>query len=219
MSTLLYWLIMKSILNLFVDASSWLATLTLFFPVIYSLLAYNKKVHFDFDMKLFTFYCYLTVSGQIISYIFSYGFGMHNVLIFRIYLPLHTLIFSYLLLKWIGLNKKQYNVLLIIYFLISIGGDFIWGDFNYAPNFMFWFDAIILLFLSFSLSYLGDKNNIKLTSEKHFIQIGIYLYTLITVFGIISENLEILSAAFFLQGLAVIVSSIYFTRSFRCLYH
>ena len=209
---------MNDIVNLFVFASSWLATFTLFFPVIYSLLAYNKKAHFDLDMKLFTYYCYLTITGQIISYILSYGFGMHNVLIFRIYLPLHTLLFSYFLLKWIGTNKKHYSILLTIIILISVGGDFIWGDFNYAPNFMFWFDAIILLVLSFCLSYLGDKNNIKLAPQKHFIQIGIYLYALITVFGIISEKLEILSAAFFLQGLAIIVSSIYFARSFKCLY-
>lgn len=209
---------MKEILNLFVFATSLLATFTLFFPVVYSLLAYNKKAHFNFDMKLFTFYCYLTIIGQFISYTLNFGFGMHNVLIFRIYLPFHTLLFTYFLLKWIGLNKKHYSILTIILFLTSIFGDILWGDFNYSPIFMFWFDAIILLILSFSLSYLGDKNNIKLPPEKHFIQIGIYLYTLITVFGIISENLEILSAAFFLQGLAIIVSSTYFARSFKCLY-
>ena len=209
---------MNEIVNLFVFASSWLATFTLFFPLVYSILAYKKKVHFDIDLKLFTFYCYLTIIGQFIAYTLSMGFGMHNVLIFRIYLPIHTLVFSYFLLKWIGVNKKHYSIFMIIIFLISIFGDIIWGDFNYSPNFMFWFDAIILLILSFSLSYLGDKNNIKLPPQKHFIQIGIYLYALITVFGIISENLEILSAAFFLQGLAIIVSSIYFARSFKCLY-
>lgn len=209
---------MKSILDLFVSASSWLATLTLFFPIWVSIVALKKKAVFDLEMKFFTIYCYVTIIGQLITYILTFYFGMYNVLIFRIYLPFHTLIFSYFLLKWIGLGKNYYNVISLAVFLTSICGDYIWGDPNYAPNFMFWFDGIILLIFSFSLSYLSDRNNIKLNSQQHFIHIGIYLYSLITVLGIISINLELLSVAYFLQGLAVIISSIYFARSVRCLY-
>lgn len=209
---------MQSILRLFSIASSFLGTLTLFLPIIYSSIAISKKVKFNIDMKMFVIYCYLTLIGQLISYSLVFIFGMQNVLMFRFYLPLHTALFTYYLLKWIGLEKGYNYLLVFISIVVSFSGDLIFGDQNYSPNFMFWFDAIILFVLSFVLSYISDKKNLKLSCEKHFIHIGIYLYSLITILGITPQKVELHYIAYFLQGAAVIVSSIYFGRSFRCLY-
>ena len=209
---------MQSILRLFSITASILGTLTLFLPIIYSSIAIRKNIKLNFDMKMFVFYCYITLIGQLISYSLVFGFGMQNVLLFRIYLPLHTALFTYFLLKWIGLEKRDNYLIVIATILFSFTVDFIFGDQNYSPNYMFWFDAIILFFLSFLLSYISDKKKLKHSCEKHYIHIGIYLYSLITILGITPQKMELHYIAFFLQAAAVMVSGIYYGRSFRCLY-
>lgn len=209
---------MESILRLFSITASILATLTLFLPIVYSIIAIRKKKKMNFDMKMFLIYCYITLVGQLISYSLAFGFGMQNILLFRIYLPLHTALFTYFLLKWIGLEKKHNYLAVIAAIIISFAIDLIFGDQNYSPIYMFWFDAIILFVLSFYLSYISDKKKLKHSCEKHYIHIGIYLYSLITILGITPQKMEIHHIAFFLQAAAVMVSGIYFGRSFKCLY-
>jgi hypothetical protein len=83
---------------------------------------------------------------------------------------------------------------------------------------MIWFDALLLLVLSFYLSYINDKKKIHLSKEKNYIHIGIYLYSIITVIGISPSFTELRTYGFFFQALATIISSYFFARSFRCLY-
>jgi len=208
---------MISILDLFYNITSNLAIFSLFLPVIADIIARKKNGKFSKDMKLFEFYVYFTLTMQLIAISLSILFSISNLIIFRIYLPIHTAIFSYLLIKWLW--NKNSLVWSIVILIISIGGDLIYGQYNVPPNFMIWFDAILLLSLSFYSSYYYDKKMIYLSKKKRYILIGIYSYSIITLVGISPSYLELRIYGFFFQSLAVIISSYYFARSFRCLYH
>jgi len=89
---------MISIIHLFYIIASNLAILSLFFPVIADIIARKKNGKFSKDMKLFEIFIYLTLTMQLISISLAKLFSMSNLIIFRIYLPIHTAIFSYLLI-------------------------------------------------------------------------------------------------------------------------
>jgi len=207
---------MLSILKLFDELFGYLAIITMLLPIFAAIQARKHKAIFSHDLKLFEIYVYFTLILQCISLTLSYGFGLHNILLFRIYLPIHTAFFSYFLIKW----SRRGNIifLLIIITLISIMGDYFYGDPNYSPDIMIWSDAIILLFLSFLLSYKIDKKKNKLPCEHNFIHIGIYLYSIVTLLGLSPSHTDVRVFGFLLQAFAVIISNYYFARSFRCLY-
>jgi hypothetical protein len=207
---------MTSILNLFYNIASNLAIISLSFPIITDIIARKKNNKFSNDLKLFEFYIYFTFLMQLFAIILSKLLMVNNLIVFRIYLPIHTAILSYLLIKWLWNTK---NLLWsIIIFIISLWGDYILENYNTPPNFMIWFDALLLLVLSFYLSYINDKKKIHLSKEKNYIHIGIYLYSIITVIGISPSFTELRTYGFFFQALATIISSYFFARSFRCLY-
>ena len=208
---------MISILDLFYNITSILAAISILFPIITDIFARKKQSIFSIDMKLFEFNIYFTLLMQLFAIILAKIFMVSNLIIFRIYLPIHTSIFSYLLIKWLW-NKNSILWSLVI-FIISIGGDYIWGNYNLPPDFMIWFDAILLLALSFYISYYGDKKKKHFSKKKTFIIMGIYLYSIITLIGISPSFTEFRTYGFFFQSLAIIISNYYFARSFRCLYH
>jgi hypothetical protein len=208
---------MLSILELFKDIFSKLALLTMILPVVSSIIARKHKSFFRFDLRLLEIYVYFLLIFQVVALILSYWFHLYNVILFRIFLPIHTTIFSYFLIKWLGIvkNSLPYSIILASVLII---GDYIVGDPNFSPEFMIWADAIILFSLSFFLSYRGDIKKIKLSKELRFIHIGIYLYAIITIIGISPAENEIRVFGFLVQNIAIIVSNIYFARSFICLY-
>ncbi len=209
---------MIHILNLFYNIASNLAILSIFFPIAIDIIARIKsKNKFTKELKLFEFFIYFTLIMQLLAIGLAKIVGVNNLIIFRIYLPVHLSIFSYLLIKWIW--NKNSVLWSIIFFLISYLGDYITGNYNTPPNFMIWFDAILLSVLSFYLSYKNDKEKKYLPKEYTYILIGIYLYSIITVLGISPSFTDLRTYGFFFQGLAIIVSNYYFARSFLCLYH
>jgi len=209
---------MIPILDLFYRVTSIIGVLSLLLPVITDIIARKKsKNKFTKELKLFEFFVYFTLIMQFFAIGLSKIVGVNNLIIFRIYLPVHVAIFSYLLIKWTW-NKN--NVLWsIIFFLVSYLGDYITGNYNTPPNFMIWFDAVILFVLSFCLSFISDKRKVHLSKKYNYIHIGVYLYSIITIIGISPSFTELRTYGFFFQGLAIVVSNYYFARSFRCLYH
>ncbi|MCP5375413.1 MAG: hypothetical protein H6743_04895 [Rickettsiaceae bacterium] len=208
---------MLSILELFRNIFSWIALLTIIFPVISSILARRHKSFFCFELRVFEIYVYFLLIFQIVALVLAYGFHLHNVILFQIFLPVHTALFSFFLIKWSGIVKNAIPFV-ILFLSVLIIGDYLFGNFNYSPDFMIWADSIILFSLSFFLSYKGDIKNIKLSKELIFIHIGIYLYSIITIIGISPAENEIRVFGFLVQNIAIIVSNIYFARSFICLY-
>lgn len=209
---------MNSILVLFYKISAFSAELTMFLPIYTVLLARIKARIIKTDLKLFEIYVYFILFFEATALILSHGFGLHNVIVFRIFLPIHAGLFSYLLSKWSNFLERPILLGISIAMLLIVV-DFTWGDQNYSPDLMTWLDAIFLLLLSFFLSYRIDKTNLKLPCEFNFIHIGIYLYSLITLIGITPTNEDLRGYGFVVQNIAIIVSNIYFARSFRCLYH
>lgn len=208
---------MLPILDLFKFIFSKIAFLTMIFPVIASIIARRNNSFFSFELRLFEGYVYLLVIFQIAALILSYGLHLHNVILFRIFLPIHTAIFSFFLIKWSGIVKNTIPYV-ILFMSVLIIGDYLFDDYNNAPDFMIWADSIILFILSFFLSYIGDKKNINRSKELRFIHIGIYLYSIITIIGISPAKNDIRTFGFLLQNIAIVVSNIYFARSFICLY-
>ncbi len=206
---------MLLILKLFYKLTSFLAILSLLFPIGTNILARKKYYKFTSDFKLFEFFIYFTFIMQLLAIIIA-KLKANNLFIFRIYLPIHTAILSYLLIKWLW-NKNSIFWSIVI-FIVSIGGDYIWGNYNLPPDFMIWFDAILLLALSFYISYYGDTKKKHFSKKKTFIIMGIYLYSIITLVGISPSYTEFRTYGFFFQALAIIISNYYFARSFRCLY-
>lgn len=210
---------MKSILNVFLIVFSFIAIATLLSPVVAGMFVKKRNITFNIDVRLFEIYIYFTVIMQFFAVILNYGLSLQNLLIFRIYLPIHTAVFTYFLSKWLlGKNK---NVILLVSssIVISILGDFFMGERNTYPYFMVWFDAILLFILSFLLSFVSDKKKIYLSSENNFIHIGIYLYSIITFIGFFPSQIGYVSYSLFLQSVAIIISNYYFTRSIVCLIH
>ena len=204
------------IIKLFYKIVSSLATLSLLFPIIIDIRARRKKSKFTNEFKLFEFYIYFTFIMQIVALFVGKLFKANNLVIFRIYLPIHTAILFYLLIKWLwNKNSLLWSIVILI---ISIGGDYIWGHYNTPPNFMIWFDAVLLLVFSFYYSYYSDKKKIYLSKKKTYILMGIYIYSIITLVGISPSFTELRTYGFFFQSLAIVISNYYFARSFRCLY-
>ncbi len=210
---------MNSILDLFLYITSKFALATMFLPIVAVLIARKRNVELNRDLKLFEFYVYATLSLQLFAYVLNLGLGLPNIILFRLYLPFHTVVFAYFLLKWLlGINK---NTILLISFslIISVSGDLIFDDINNFPYFMLVFDAVLLFILSFIVSFLNDKRKHQLSNEYNFIHIGIYFYSLLTLIGFTITQTGYMQVGFFLQAIAVIISNYYFTRSFVCLFH
>ncbi len=207
---------MISILNLFYIIASSLAIISLSFPVITDIIARRKKIRFSGDLKLFELYNFFTLIMQILAVIFAKLLFTSNLILFRIYLPFHTAIFTYFLVKWRGNNN--YLIWSVVFFFISIVGEFFLGKHGTPPNFMIWFDAIVLLVLSFNLNLYIDKKKLLLKKENNYIFTGIYLYSIITIIGISPSSTELRTYGFFFQSIAIIVSSYFYAGSFQCLF-
>lgn len=209
---------MDSILYLFYRVTSVIAILTMLLPIFAAYKVRRNGIVFSADIKLFEFYVYFLFIFQITALTLSRGFGLHNVILFRIFLLIHMSLFAHFLIKWSGISVNTIFFILPL-LVFSILGDFFFGDPNFAPDFIIWSDAIILLLLSFFLSYRIDKIRFNLPRELNSIHIGIYIYSLITVIGISPSHNDLRLFGFFVQTIAVVISNFYFARSFRCLYH
>lgn len=209
---------MNNILELFLSVSNYLAITSMFLPIAAVLYARERNAVIKKDIKLFEIYVYVTLILQISALVLSYGFKLHNLFLFRIYLPMHTAFFSYFLLKWLLVKNKNIILLVSLFITISILGDFFIGKPNVPPNFMIWFDAILLFGLSFLLSIKNDKRKVHLPKENNFIHIGIYLYSTIALVGLLPSIFGLEVYGFFLQAVAVIISNYFFARSFLCLF-
>ena len=208
---------MDSILSLFSEISSYVAIGTLLLPIIASVIARRKNVKFVMDLKLFEFYVYLTFILQIYALVLV-NLGEYNIFLFRLYLPFHTVVFTYFLLKWLlGLNKNTF-ILVSFSLFISIIGDFFLDESNNFPYFMLLFDSVLLVILSFIVSFFFDKRKHHLPNEYNYIHIGIYLYSLITLIGFLLTQTGYFKYGFFIQAVAIVISNYYFTRSFVCLF-
>lgn len=208
---------MLTILNLFGKIFSFLAVITMLYPIFTSLIARKSKKEFSSDLKLFEVYVYFVFIFQLSALSLIHIFNTYNVILFRIFLPIHLALFSYFLLKWASNHK-----IAIIFTLLTIPfmfiGDYALGNYNYSPDFMLWTDAVILLILSTYLAYKVNKESVILESKYSYIHLGIYLYSIITIIGITPAYTETRSFGFVLQSLAVIISNYFFARSFICLY-
>lgn len=208
---------MKEILVLFYKIFSFLAVVTMLYPIITSLIARKSKKEFSSDLKLFEVYIYFVFIFQLFALSLIHIFDTYNVILFRIFLPIHLAMFSYFLLKW-AINNKTAILFALLTIPFMFIGDYILGDYNYSPDFKFWADSIILLILSTYLAYKVNEESVFLENKYSYIHIGIYLYSIITIIGITPAYTEIRSFGFVLQSLAVIISNYFFARSFRCLY-
>jgi hypothetical protein len=216
---------MKSILTLFLSISSYAAIISMIFPVIAAIKVRKKGVPFNFDLKLFEFYVYIATIIQFTVLTIAWiGYFiepfMQYARLFRSYLFIfltivHVLIFLFLLLKWARLNKYYFPLIIIITPIMIVANHFTTSQY---PDLMTWVQVVILLFVSFILSYRSDKLLIKLPREYNFIHIGIYLYCLITIIGITPNATEIRIFGHFIHAIAAILVNYYFYRSFKCLY-
>ncbi|MCP4969646.1 MAG: hypothetical protein GY932_03495 [Arcobacter sp.] len=209
---------MNSILILFANITSYIGVGTLLLPIIADLIARKKNVEFVTDLKLFEFYIFFTLVMQIIATILFLK-GMNNLFLFRLYLPIHTGVFTYFLLKWSWSKNKKIISLVSLSVIISVLGDIWMGDSNTPPYFMLVLDAILLFGLSFYVSFVNDKKKIHLPQEYNFIHIGIYLYSILTLIGFILSQTGYFNYGYFLQSVAMVISNYYFARSFTCLFH
>lgn len=208
---------MNSILDLFILVSSYIAIATMLLPIIADLMARKKNVTFKNDLKLFEFYIYFTFILQIAA-IGLRHFGEFNVFLFRLYLPIHSAIFAYLLLKWLFGKNKYIILLVIIPVIFSVLGDILTSEKNTFPNFMLLFDAVLLFILSYLVSFINDKRKNHLPNEYNFIHIGIYLYSILTLVGFLLTQTGYIDYGYFIQAIAVIISNYYFAWSFICLF-
>lgn len=209
---------MNSILSLFHDVSNYIAISTMILPILASLTGWIKKIKFSLVLKLFAIYVWITFILQTVALILSYGFKLHNLFLFKLYLPFHTAVFTYFLMKWLLIKNKVVYLLVFLAILISSLGEVLLGSNKTPQSFMLWFDAILLFGLSFLLSYVNDKKKVHLPKEYNFIHIGIYLYSTITLIGLFPSSVGLESYGFFLQSVAVIISNYFFARSFLCLF-
>ncbi|MEE9430852.1 MAG: hypothetical protein V3V16_07430 [Melioribacteraceae bacterium] len=187
-------------------------------PIGTSLTCWIKKIKLSFELKLFAIYIWVTFILQAFALVLSYGFGLQNLFLFRLHYPFHIAIFTYLLLKWLHVKNKNIILLVGLSILISVLGDFLFGERNAPLTFMLWFDVIVLFSMSFLLSFVNDKKKIHLPKEYNFIHIGIYLYSTITLIGLFPSSVGLETYGFFLQSIAVIISNYFFARSFLCLF-
>ena len=208
---------METILKLFSRFFDYFAIATMLLPIVTSIIARKKKKKFNSDLKLFELYIYFTFIMQIFSLVLVIFFHKHNVILFRIYMPIHIMFFCYLLLKWAAIVKN------ILPFVILIGvtaivSDYYWGISEYTPDLMFWIDAVVLFILSCILIYRIDKMKVKLPGEFIFILYGIFLYSFFTLIGITPAFEEIRMYGFLVQSIGVVISNYFFGRSFMWLY-
>ena len=209
---------MESIFNLFGTVIGYIAGVSLLLPILTSILARKNKTVFSIEMRLLEIVAYITFLVQITSHSTWYNFNLDKNIIFYIYLPVHTVVFSYMLLKWTDIIQ---NNLFIIYgiIIILISAAIIFVSPIFSSELLFWFNAIILLTLSFYLSFKRDKRNLITKRELNFIHHGIYIGSLLTVLGIALSRLDIIFFSYFIHVTANITTNLYFARSFRCLYH
>lgn len=205
---------MKSILFLFGNLTSYLAGVSFLFPIIASLFIRKKKITLNNQMVLFEIFIYISFISQLLSHLVL---SQYKDLILGIYLPFHTVILSYFLLKWSIRFKKPLHIAITIT-LTTVFINFIFNGYNLSPELMYLFDTLLLLILSIYLSYRRDKNIIKLNCESNFIHNGIYASSLLTILGITFPQMNIIFFSLYIHTIANIVSNIYFARSFKCLY-
>jgi len=210
---------MYDILFLFSKIGSFVAVVLIFLPLITNIIALRKGIRYSNDLKVFTLFYYYSIIIQLIASTLARGFHTPNLFIFHFYLPIQIIALSYILLKWIGLKKNIILLLVAFFGLITISGDHYFSSLNEYPYFMLWFNISVLLVLSVILSYVNDKKRIHLPCELNYIHIGIYLYSIVTLFGFVPPKSELNVYGYFFHALASITSYYFFMRSFRCLYH
>lgn len=208
---------MKSILLLFGNLTSYLAGASFLLPILASLFVRKKKIALSKQMALFEVFIYLSFITQFLSHSVLINLSQFKDLILCIYLPFHTVLLSYFLLKWSLSFKNPLQIAITITVIATII-NFIFNGCNLFPELMYWFDTSILLILSIYLSYLRDKNIIKLNCENNLIHNGIYASSLLTILGITLPQMDIVFFGLYIHTIANIVSNIYFARSFKCLY-
>ncbi len=208
---------MKSILLLFGNLTSYLAGASFLFPIIASLFVRKKKIVINNQMLIFEAFIYLSFLSQLLSHSVFFDLSKYKDLILCFYLPFHTVILSYFLLKWSIRFKKPLHIAITLT-VITIIINFLFNGYNLSPELMYWFDTSILLTLSIYLSYRRDKKIIKLNCENNLIHNGIYTSSLLTILGITLPQMDIFFFGLYIHTIANIVSNIYFARSFKCLY-
>lgn len=208
---------MESILLLFGNLTSYLAGASFLFPIIASLFIRKKKIVINNQMLIFEAFIYLSFLSQLLSHSVFFDLSQYKDLILCFYLPFHTVIFSYFLLKWNNRLKKPLHIAITIT-LTTIFINFIFNGYNLSTELMFWFDTLLLLIFSIYLSYCRDKNVIRLNCEYNLIHNGIYASSLLTILGITIPQMNIIFFGLYFHTIATIVSNIYFARSFKCLY-
>ncbi len=207
---------MLSIFNLFLTIIGYSAIITVVAPVISSILARRKGIKFNFELKLFEFYIYVAATGQILAVIVGFVSTVEvYIWIMRVVALVEISTFVFLLLKW--MNKQKYYSFLMLFIIpiLFLGEYLLKSDF---PDFMLYFEIVILLILSFSLSYIIDKGKLNLKKEYSYIFIGIYLYAIITLMGITPIHSHLRYFGHVLHVTANFLTNYYFYRSFRCLY-
>lgn len=191
----------------------------MFLPLITDFIARRKGIKYSNDLKIFALFFYYSCVIQLIASTLARVFHSPNLFVFHFYLPIQIVALSYLLLKWIGIRRNLVLPLALLFGLITISGDLYFSSLNEYPYFMLWFNIFVLLILSFILSYSNDKRKLHLPSELNYIHVGIYLYTIATLFGFVPPNSELSVYGYFFHALASIITYYFFMRSFRCLYH
>lgn len=208
---------MKSILLLFGEFAGYLANISMFLPILASILVRIKKRKLSHEMKLFEGIIYLTVIAQFTSHSAAFGLIEYRNIILSIFLTIHLGFFSYLLLKWT--NKFMSPIKISLGILLStLVFNFIFSGYSFSADIMRWFNTFILLALAFYLSFSRDRNGVRLRNEQNFIHNGIYVSSLLTAFGIGLPKLDIIFFGFYLHTVATLTCNIYFARSFKCLY-
>ena len=205
---------MHSIITLFRYFIGWTSIIGTVVPVIGAILARRNGVKLSFEMRLFEFYCYVAAIGQFIAVIMAFTIGNHQF-IFRLITLVEIIVFMYLLLKWMNFDRYYFKSLLFIFPILLIG-DYLFE--SRYPDFMLWFEISIYAILSVVLSYIIDRDQINFPKEYTYIQLGIYLSSVITVIGFTPSGTELRQFGHLVHVTANITAFYYYYRSFRCLY-
>lgn len=208
---------MESILLPFRYIFGYAAIIGILIPVIASILARRNGVKFTFEIKLFEFYCYSAATVQITAVILAFVMypDLTYTILFRILTIIEISVFVYLLLKWMSFERFTFRLLIIVIPILFLG-DYIYS--TEYPDFMLWFQLLIMAILAFLLSYKIDKQNINLPKEYSYIHIGIYLNSIITILGFTPFGDELRSFGHFIHVFANGITIYYYYRSFRCQY-
>lgn len=205
---------MHEIITLFRYFIGWTAIIGIVVPVIGAILARRNGVKFSFEMRLFEFYCFVAAIGQIIAGIMAFTIR-HHWIVFRIITVVEIFVFVYLLLKWMNFERHYIKALLFIFPILFIG-DYIFE--SEYPDFMLWFEISIIAILSVALSYISDRKYLNFPKEYIYIQLGIYVSSVITVIGFTPTGTELRPFGHLIHVTGNLTAIYYYYRSFRCLY-